>query len=409
MSIGFFTQLFQQFVALLSAFCIAPTSVPAPAYVAVGSGPPIVAVADADPPGVAVPRLREEPLLVRVVQTQVRGGIGIGDALARSADGVTFAVLATPRVLAAAINRGGVAALPGGAASAAAGLVGALENGAVLLIDRLGDLALSELALLGGRIIVAPERATAAAAPAPIPAPGGLAALPAALATVAAQLVVVTQQGAVAVVRSVASLARAGLSLIPGASIGDPRALAVAVREPNPRAVPGAIEMAIRLPIAVAVAASDLTVTALRATTTLTGAATTAVTNVVGAAMDGNPETTVQAAVAAAPATLRSGVTSATEQVRVGVRRASIDFQDALGLRRRDEALTTVRASGGSGTTVKGTATTEAGVDPVGTTTTTGGGTNGHAAGANTSDDDGVTAAVDGNEGTADNSNGAEE
>jgi hypothetical protein len=65
--------------------------------------------------------------------------------------------------------------------------------------------------------------------------------------------------------------------------------------------------------------------------------------------------------------------------------------------------LTTARASGGSGTTVKGAVTSRAKNDPVGTAT--GGGTNVQAVGGNSSGDGKTTAAVDGNEGPADATN----
>ncbi|MGH3677385.1 MAG: hypothetical protein ACRDU5_16930 [Mycobacterium sp.] len=160
---GFFTQLFEQFIALLSAFCIVPA--PAPdRFEAFDAGTAGV-VAEVAAPAIAEPR---EPLVVRVIQTQITGAISIGEALARSADDVTFSVLAVPRTLARALDVGGVEALPGGAATAAGGMVSALENGSTRLIEALSEAILAQLGLLGGDVGPAPKFA-AAVEPAPGP------------------------------------------------------------------------------------------------------------------------------------------------------------------------------------------------------------------------------------------------
>ena len=84
MELGFFASLFQQFVALLSVFCIAPSNAPNIAAADLGPpGSPTVQVAEyisADP-SVAV---RQQPFIARVVQTQVDGLLGTAVSAGRS-------------------------------------------------------------------------------------------------------------------------------------------------------------------------------------------------------------------------------------------------------------------------------------------------------------------------------------
>ena len=76
---GFFAILFQQFVALLSVFCIAPAS--APNFVAANLSPPgsqTVQVAEYRSGVDASVSVRQEPFVARVIQTQIDGLLSDG-------------------------------------------------------------------------------------------------------------------------------------------------------------------------------------------------------------------------------------------------------------------------------------------------------------------------------------------
>lgn len=387
-SSGFFTQLFQQFVSLLSAFCIAPSGgLPSDAARALDSSPPAAAAA------IAAPRTSLPP----IVQTQINGALEIGYFTARTADRATMVVLESPRVLAESLDRNGLAGLPGGGATVAAGYVGLAEVTATGLIRLLSGLALSELDL------IAPDRGVpllAAAADyqidvakmepqsylervlrtqvdgvtsvaeaglgavtglgtAVLAAPNivnryiagaGLAALPAGLAAAGREVVYALGDGSVRVIRAVADFARAELALVPGASVrGGGDVYAVAKFEPVGTSV-GPVEMLVRIPLAVAVAASGLTMAAMRATTRVTGAATTAVTDVVRAVTNPLADYTLPQAIARVPETLTQGLADAGATLQYGVERARTDFRATLRGRNAVAELsdTTLRVSGGA-------------------------------------------------------------
>jgi hypothetical protein len=264
----FFIRLFEQFLVLLAAFGLVPS--PTQKIEALDSGPPAI-TAEVDAPAVADPR---EPLVVRVIQTQITGAVNIGAALANSADAVTFSVLAVPRTVATALDRGGgVAALPAGLATAAGDIASAVEISSETLINALSEAIRANLALLGGGVFT--------------PAP------------------------------------------------------AVDVRDPAP-ALPGPVELVVRLPLAVGVAGTDLVVAVAEATTIVTGAVVQAIADIAEAAMPAPPpapetETalreerlTLSQAIRRAPVTIRNGFTEAGGVLEEGVQRAATDFRTTL-------------------------------------------------------------------------------
>jgi hypothetical protein len=325
-------------------------------------------------------------------------------------------------------------ALPGGGATAAIGIVDAVEQSALLLVATLSDVALTELALLGGDLRGGPEKARflaedsygsyverveklplplrilrvqldavlalgeatlgAAAglgnalinAPLAISAAvekGGLMALPRGLATSGQQVVRAAATGVAGLISTVADIARAELLLVPGAR--DPRSAEVAklvderVEAPRESTGPAFVEFVVRLPIATLVAASELTVGVLRATTRLTGAVVNSVTDVAGAVFDNDPETTVPDAIARVPETLNAGVQRAGRDLQDSASRARERFVDTLTPGSRTTAAelaetSMVRASGGSGTTVNGTEVETLGTTVVDATGVTSGG-----------------------------------
>lgn len=387
-SSGFFTQLFQQFVSLLSAFCIVPSG---------GLEPAAIKAADSSPPAAVAAIAAPRSALPPIVQTQINGAFEIGYFAARSADRATQAVLETPRVLADALDRNGLAGLPGGGATVAAGYVGLAEVTATGLVRLLSGLALSELDLLApdrgmpelaaaadygidaakmepqsylervlrtqidgvtsvteaGLGAVTGLGATVLAAPNIVNrylAGGGLAALPAGLAAAGREIVYALGDGSVRVIRAVANFARAELALVPGASVtGGGDVYAVARFEPVGQSI-GPVEMLVRIPLAVAVAASSLARAALQATTQVTGAATNAVTEVVRAATGQKSEYTLPQAIARVPETLTRGLADAGAELQNGVDRARTDFRATLRGRTEVAQLadTTLRVSGGA-------------------------------------------------------------
>jgi hypothetical protein len=398
-SFGFFSQLFQQFVALLSVFCIVP-STPAPALRPAGSDPPAAVATGSE----FAPSVRTPSPLRRVIQTQIDNAVSIGAAAARSADDVTFSVLEVPRLLVRGLDRNGVLGLPGGGADAAGGMVNAFERSSVSLVRVLSDALLAELALVPGAALEVRPEPQLAAAVAPIPelverqpflvrvvqtqvdgafgigralgggvlgvgdallaAPavvmeaaqrGGLAGIPGGLATAGGRIVVAATDGVVGVIESVADMARAELALVPGSTIGDTRKFAAVGSRLAEHRV-GPVEFAVRVPLAAAVAAADLTVAAARATTTVTGAAVTAITDVARAARDPKSELTVTQAIARAPATIGAGFSDAGKVMQSGVKRATTDFRNTLRGRSGQEATAKtnlVGATGGSGTQIR--------------------------------------------------------
>lgn len=394
---GFFTQLFQQFVSLLSAFCILPGGVPSDVKsFSTGDGEVTAVAAARDP----VPE-RGDQLLVRIVETQVRGALKIGEAAAVTADRATFVVLEVPRVLTRALDRNGLAGLPGGGADVAAGFVGLAETTAVSLVRLLASLTEDQLDLLAGPRYSEPYLTAAAsdydygveraepvsylervirtqidgvtdvaqttlgaartigasimAAPTTIAeytAKAGWAGLPAGIAAAAREVVYAATDGSIAVIRSVARFARAELALVPGNSIKRGEAEAAKLVEPTPTRFIGPVETLVRIPLAVGVAAADLATAAMRATTAVTGAATRAVVDVVTAARDPKAGVTVAEALARVPETLKNGVDQAGEHLRSGVEQAREDFRQTLRPRRPVEEAakngTTLRVSGGA-------------------------------------------------------------
>ncbi|RDH77842.1 hypothetical protein DVS77_13355 [Mycolicibacterium moriokaense] len=352
---GFFTLLFQQFVALLSVFCIAPTQ-SAPEYFAANLGPPGAEAASAY---VAAPA-QSEPLMARVVQVQIDGLLGrggVGEALARTADGVTNSILKTPETLRVYLDNGGVAALPGGLANAATQGVQNLESNTYRLIDAIEALALANLQLLPGGTDMAEIAPTLAARDESFGALGrallaaptlvlgalqrGPEALPAALNSVGQSLIRGAATDARAVVRAVSSATQAVLALVPGAQLPRFDQVTVAtVAEPVRRS--GPVELIVRFPIAVGVAASDLARSGMTATTIMVTAVVTAVTDIADAARGQSSPSeeltalaaerplTVPEAIAKAPVTIRTGAVKAGRELQGGVERARADFNETL-------------------------------------------------------------------------------
>lgn len=367
---GFFVPLFKQLVALLSAFCIAPT--PNVAEFATASlGPPgsptvqVAQYAGADP----ATSLRQEPLIARVVQTQIDGLLsdrGIGMALARTADGVTKSILDTPTALARALDFGGVEALP--AALALHGIEGVrtLENNTISLISALEALAIANLQLLPGAIdpreaaaLVAREDEFGAIGRALLAAPTfllqslqrGPEGLPIALNGLGQGFVRAAATDARAIVRAVSSAAQTALALVPGASVRNLADVTVTVREP---ATPGPTEYIVRLPIAVGVAGSELAKGGMNATVVMVTAVVTAVTDIANAAFRPRQSEEVEQAaqivreerpltlpeaIAKAPVTLRNGAVAAGVELRTGANRARVGFDETLRGRTNEEYL----------------------------------------------------------------------
>ena len=360
MEIGFFTSLFYQLVALLSAFCIAPSS-SIPTIAAANLGPPgspSVQVADYADPEAAV-ALRQEPFIARVIQTQIDGLLdqrrGIGIALARTADGVSRSILDTPGALREALDNGGVEALPAGLALHGIDGVQTLERNTVSLISALEALALANLRLLPGGVdpnqaalFVAREDEFGAIGRALLAAPTGLLraleqgpeALPFALNGLGQSLVSAAATDARAIVRAVSSATQAALALVPGASVKSLTGVTVTVRETSG---PGPVEYIVRLPIAVGVAGSELVRGGMRATTVMVTAVVTAVTDIADAAFrprqaeaaaelarEIERPLTLPEAIAKAPVTLRNGAVQAGAELRGGVDRAQRGFTETL-------------------------------------------------------------------------------
>jgi hypothetical protein len=283
---GFFASLFQQFLALLSVFCIAPSNVPNIEAVNLGApGSPTVQVAQhigADAP------LGQQPFVARVIQTQIDGLLsdrGIGVSLARNADAVTGLVFGTPVALRRALDNGGVESLPAGVALY--GIRGAqiLEGTTVSFIDAVEALALANLRLLPGGVVRTPEEAALAARQdefgaigrALLAAPefvlrtlqGGPEAIPTALNGLGQGFVRAAATDARAIVRAVSSATQAALALVPGARVKSFEDVTVSVKE---AATPGPVEYIVRLPIAVGVAGSALARGAMGATTVMVSA-----------------------------------------------------------------------------------------------------------------------------------------
>lgn len=282
-TIGFFQQLFNQFVAVLTAFCVNVPSAPVP-YLGSPAAGTTAAVTTAVP-------VRSEPLLRRVVDTQVQAGIAIGRVLAASADRATFALLNVPSDLASAMDRDGIAALPAGVAQSGQRILLAVTDSATDLVGTLRNVGLSELALIPGA--GAQQRATATAE---------LVAAP------TAELVAPPRTG-------------------------------------------GLLETVARVPLAVGVAVSDLAMSGLQAVATVTGSIAKATTDVVAAAVNPRSEETLGQAISRVPATLIKGGQTAVGQLRTGAKRAVTDFRDTLNPRAVE---TRVAATGGLNTEVAG-------------------------------------------------------
>ncbi len=387
---GFFVSLFTQLLALVSAFGITinPTT---PFDRATALGPP--GVSAAAPVG-------EESLPVRIIQTQLNAVGGIGAGLAVTGDAAIELIFGSQsrgnagiaQTLVRALDRDGLAGLPGGAAAVAGTAVRFVEGGTNFWINTASLILLSELGLNGldprAELLAVdpgfdpalaelplPERfvrvqvggvqgigrallgATTGVGEALLAIPdvidatlerGGPGALPAGLAAAAAQVVRAAQTGATRVVTSVADMARAELSLIPGADVNDPKfAVAAIAAEPAPAGEPGSLELVVRVPLAVGVAGSRLVLTVLDATTVVTGSFVQATSDIVrsvtGASLPGGggpateaarvveePRLTLSEALAKAPVTIRRGFDDAGVVVREGTRRAAEDFNNTL-------------------------------------------------------------------------------
>ncbi len=246
-SFGFFTHLFHHFLALLSAFglTISPTQ-PPQKFEAFDSGPPGV-VRTAAAPGLS---LRQQPLLVRIVETQLNGAAGIGEALAEGADDITNAIVRVPRSLQLAIDSRGLGALPGAAANSAAGIVGAVGEGTTDFIATLAAVINSELALLGGGA-VRPTPSLVAIQEPEGPLAGGpleiVVRLPRALAVAGQDLVRAGADAAIIVVRAVS---RAVTDVLNAVARPPAAEFALAREEvPPPRSVPEALT---RAPVTIA-------------------------------------------------------------------------------------------------------------------------------------------------------------
>ncbi len=392
---GFFVRLFTQFLALLSAFGIAinpTTAIPQRSN---------IEAASLGPPGINVAAPARQDPLARILQTQLNGVAGIGLGLATTADAATNVILGNPdrripgiaQTLVDALDRNGLAGLPGGAADVAGSAVRFVEGGTNFWISTASAIVLSELDLLGGGLIAQPYLAafdpgldpsleqapfsdrfirvqveglqgigrallgaTNGVGEALLSAPdviaaaidrGGAAALPAGLAAATARVVRATQQGSAAVVTSFADLARGELSLVPGSQLDNPKLTVAAVqREPIPVRRVGPAEFVVRLPLAVAVAGSGLVMTGLEATAIVTGAFVTATGDIVRSVTNAplpsggggeataraaeEPRLTLPQALAKAPVTIQRGFTDAGNRVRQGTAQAAEDFNNTL-------------------------------------------------------------------------------
>lgn len=408
----FFSQLFQQFVSVISAFCIAPVQSP-PAMYVVDDPPPQATAAIAEPVG-----KRPGTAISQVIETQIRGALQMGAFVALTADRATYAALETPTVLARSLDRNGLAGLPGGGADLAAGYVTIAEWTATDLVRLLERITLANLDLLSGGVNEAPvdayalaggefgddglpkgsllERiiqtnirgitavsestmkavtsigAAVLAAPSTVAAyveKNGIAALPAAFAAATREIVVVAADSTIGVIQSVADFARAKLALVPGSRAGGGEVKALAVEVPV-RGM-GPVERIVRIPLAVGVAAAELARTAMRATVTVTGAAAEAAVSVIRSVVDPKSETTLPQALANVPATLHKGVVTAREEAAYGVEKAREEFRAVLRGRNAAEEMsykgTTVRVSGGA--EIRSNSPTPTGVtDPSGET-----------------------------------------
>jgi hypothetical protein len=353
MGISFFGALFQQFVALLSVFCIAPT----PTYSVYSVAPPGIEVAAARDVG-APADLRQQPLIIRAFQTQVDGLLGdggIGDELSRGADRVLNDFLRVPNALGNALDNGGVSALPGGIARAGIATVGDLGDGTNNVIDAVAELLIKNLQLLPGTRAAAYDATTYAKAPsqdfgavgrALLAAPtyilgqlqrGGPGALPGALNELSQQLVVATATDAKALVTALSSATQAVLALVPGAQLNRAQ-FTVAARDDSSSSG-GPLQVVVRIPIAAGVAASDLATAGARATVIVVTAVVTAVTDIANAARprQRNDEVmaafvaeprqlTVPEAIAQAPRTIGQGVVRAGGVLQQGAVDARTDF-----------------------------------------------------------------------------------
>jgi hypothetical protein len=419
---GFFTTLFNQFVAVLSSFCV---------NLAPGGSVPYLNSPDTGSPTVAVSR--QVPYPTRVLETQFNAGVEIGRVIARSADGVTAVVLALPEDLVNALDRGGITALPSGFADSGRRVVRLATNTTTNAIEVLTDVLLSELNLLPGadeiatkvafaaqadpadgsdvslalqrqplivRIVTTQFNAVSSVSSALSESVGGVlnailrapqtiseaaakgGSLAAGLQLATRQVVLAASDGAVRLVRSVGEVLQSELDLIPGGGIaGDPRTAAKVAVEPAPRN-PGAgrlLELPIRVPLAFAVAGSDLVQAGLRAVTQVTGGFAQAISDVVQAAVNqfggggklpderatisaAKESLTVAEALRRAPVTIGNGFTEAGETLRLGVQDARRDFRRTLNPRLEEQQR--VAASGGLNTTVNGTQATLASATP---------------------------------------------
>jgi hypothetical protein len=266
---GFCTQLFNQVVTVLSALSIGLSG---------GGGVPVPADAATGAAGeatqvAAAPALRQPHYLQRVLQTQFDAFVEIGGAVAAAADAPMYAVLAIPADVTRGVNRAGVLGLPAGVANSGVRFVRAISRSSTGLIDAVSDALISELGLLGGGDVREKLRAELAQS--------------------------------------------AGVALDP----------ALAARRV------GAVEFVVRVPLAFGVAASDLIVSGLQATTMLTGGVADATATVIRAVTDPKSELTLKEAIQKVPETLATGGQNAVQQLKTGVSRAANDFRATLNPR----------------------------------------------------------------------------
>jgi hypothetical protein len=211
--------------------------------------------------------------------------------------------------------------------------------------------------------------------------------LPAGLQLATRQIVLAASNGANRLIGAVGDVLQSELDLIPGGRLGggDPSTAARIAVEPAPRD-PGAgrlLELPIRVPLAFAVAGSDLAQAGLRAVTQVTGGFAQAITDVVQAAVNqfggggklpderatisaAKESLTVAEALRRAPVTIGNGFAAAGETLRLGAQDARRDFQRTLNPRLEQQQR--VAASGGRNTTVNGTQATLVSATPASTT-----------------------------------------
>ena len=399
LSSGFFTTLFQQFVTLISAFCVG--TVPG------GSTPYIAA---ADPPTAT---LRQEPYITRVIETQFNAAVDIGTVFVTTADRGTDVFLSAPDTLLRSLNDGGIAALPAGVVRVGQRAVRVGQNGATDLVRALSDAIRAELDLLPGAELLPDDTAEAEAtvllaagsdlagqplivriirvqtdaiadiggsitflvggvttalldAPktvADVVADRGPEALPAGLQLAARNVLSAMELGSTRLIESVGTALQNELALFaPDQKTQFALADAGFSESPNP-ALGRALERIVRVPLAFGVAGADLLRAGLTATTDITGGYATATTDIVRAVVNqfgrgsvpgltasrAEEPQTIAEALRNAPVTIRKGYVTAGRTLREGAAEAKSDFREALNPRLEQQQRLTASASKSEG------------------------------------------------------------